>query len=152
VDVFDTGLAWAGEVCLALPEAYEEAWVGMRWRIRSNTFAHVLEIVNGYPPAFAAAAGTDGPATVLTLRPPGHELAAVLAEDATFGPLWSRGDVGVRLDLQGARDTGGRELPAACAEETRPPLGWPERPPHCLSTRRVTDHATGRTRAVRATF
>jgi hypothetical protein len=32
------------------------------------------------------------------------ELAAVLAADALFGPLWSRGDVGVRLDLNGDWD------------------------------------------------
>jgi hypothetical protein len=40
-----------------------------------------------------------GPATELTFRPPGHAVAAVLAEHVTFGPLWNRGDVGVRLDL-----------------------------------------------------
>jgi YjbR len=100
MDVFAEGLAWARAVCLALPETYEEdAWVGTRWMVRRRTFAHVLEIVDGYPPSFAAAARTDGPATVLTLRPAGHELAAVLAEDSSFGPLWNRGDVGIRLDL-----------------------------------------------------
>jgi hypothetical protein len=44
----------------------------------------------------AAAAGTDGPATVLTFRA-GAELDAVLAGPASFGPLWNRDDVGVRL-------------------------------------------------------
>ena len=30
-------------LCLALPDAHEEAaWVGTRWRIRTKTFAHVL--------------------------------------------------------------------------------------------------------------
>ena len=42
-------------VCLALPEAYEEsAWVGTRWRIRKNTFAHVLTIDAGGRPGTPA--------------------------------------------------------------------------------------------------
>lgn len=95
-DAFD----WARGVCLALPDAYEEtAWVGIRWMVRRRTFAHVLDIVDGQPPSFAAAAGTPGPATVLTLRPDPTDLAAVLAGPASFGPLWNRGDVGIRLDL-----------------------------------------------------
>jgi YjbR len=100
MDVFADGLAWARGVCLGLPDAYEEdAWVGTRWMVRRRTFAHLLEIVDGYPRSFAMAAGTRGPATVLTFRSEGSELDAVLAEPASFGPLWNRGDVGVRLDL-----------------------------------------------------
>jgi hypothetical protein len=99
VDVFAEGLAWARGVCLPLPGAYEEqAWVGTRWMVRGRTFAHLLEIVDGYPPSFAAAAGTRGPATVLTFRSEGLELDAVLAGPAAFGPLWNRDDFGVRLD------------------------------------------------------
>jgi hypothetical protein len=97
VDEFAEALDWARGVCLALPEAYEEdAWVGTRWMVRRRTFAHLLEIVDGYPPSFAAAARTDGPATVLTVRA-GAELAAVLAGPGSFGPLWNRDDVGIRL-------------------------------------------------------
>lgn len=56
-------------ICLALPEAREEqAWVGVRWRVRTKTFAHVLMIDAGWPPAYAKAAATDGPACVLTFR------------------------------------------------------------------------------------
>ncbi len=56
-------------VCLALPQAYEEdAWVGTRWRVRTRTFAHVVAIDGGWPRAYARAAGTVGPATVLTFR------------------------------------------------------------------------------------
>lgn len=40
-----------GEVALALPEVVEEdAWVGVRWRVRGRTFAQVLEVVDGRPP------------------------------------------------------------------------------------------------------
>lgn len=32
-------------ICLALPETYEEpAWVGVRWRVRKRTVAHVFSI------------------------------------------------------------------------------------------------------------
>jgi hypothetical protein len=56
-------------ICHGLPEAYEEtAWVGTRWRIRKSTFAHVLMIDAGWPPAYAKAARTDGRACVLTFR------------------------------------------------------------------------------------
>ena len=104
MDVFADGLDWARGVCLALPEAYEEqAWVGTRWMVRRRTFAQLLEIVDGYPPSFAAAAGTDGPATVLTFRA-GAELDAVLASPASFGPLWNRDDVGIRLAEHPDRD------------------------------------------------
>jgi predicted DNA-binding protein (MmcQ/YjbR family) len=72
---------WEPEVrqmCLALPETYEEqAWVGTRWRVRGRTFAHVLDIVDGTPPAFATAAGTEGPAHVLVFRSRGIELDAL---------------------------------------------------------------------------
>ena len=42
--------------------------MGTRWRIRKRTFAHVLTIEAGWPPAYARAAATDGPCTVLTFR------------------------------------------------------------------------------------
>jgi YjbR len=104
-DVFADGLAWAREVCLALPDAYEEpAWVGNRWVVRRRTFAHLLEVVDGYPPSYAAAAGTGGPATLLVFRSSGAELDAVLAGPASFGPLWNRDDVGVRLEEHPDRD------------------------------------------------
>ena len=62
-------------VCLGLPEAYEEeAWVGVRWCVRSRNFAHVVRIDGGWPPAYARAAGSDGPVTVLTFRTPEPEL------------------------------------------------------------------------------
>ena len=62
-------LARLRKACLALPEAHEEqAWVGTRWRIRKETFAHVLMIAEGWPPVYARAAGTDGPVCVLTFR------------------------------------------------------------------------------------
>jgi hypothetical protein len=56
-------------ICAGLPESHEErAWVGTRWRIRTKTFAHVLLVAQGWPPAYARAAGSTGPLVVLTVR------------------------------------------------------------------------------------
>ena len=90
-------LARLRSMCLALPEAYEEqAWVGTRWRIRKRTFAHVLTIDAGWPPAYARAAATDGPCTVLTFRSTAPEIAAFRdLGHPFFVPGWGRDDVGI---------------------------------------------------------
>jgi hypothetical protein len=87
-------------VCLGLPEAYEEkAWVGTRWRIRTRTFAHVLAVDSGWPPAYARAAATSGPATVLMFRSSGPELAALRESGQPFfAPVWRATEVGLILD------------------------------------------------------
>ena len=47
---------------LALPEAYEEdAWTGVRWRIRAKTFAHVLVAQEGYTSAYRDVTGSPNP-------------------------------------------------------------------------------------------
>ncbi len=80
-------------ICLRLPEAYEEAaWVGTRWMIRKRNFAHVLQIDDGWPPAYARAAGTDGPAIVLTFR-----TSDLLQETlSTSGPPFFHAEWGTR--------------------------------------------------------
>ena len=86
-------------VCLALPETREEAaWVGTRWRIRTRTFAHVLVIDDGWPPAYARAAATDGPATVVMFRSAGPELAALVgAGPPYFGTPWRADEIGIAV-------------------------------------------------------
>ncbi len=93
-------LAELRSVCLGLPEAYEEqAWVGTRWRIRTRTFAHVLVVDSGWPPAYARAAATNGPATLLTFRSSGPELDALRrAGHPYFAPVWRKDEVGMVLD------------------------------------------------------
>jgi hypothetical protein len=87
-------------ICLALPDAYEErAWVGVRWRIRRETFAHVLMVADGWPPAYARAAGAQGPLCVLTFRSGVAELDPRHYADAPFfRPRWWPDIVGLRLD------------------------------------------------------
>ena len=87
-------------MCLGLPEAHEEpAWVGTRWRIRKRTFAHVLMVDSGWPPAYARAVGSDGPITVMTFRSSGPELDALgRASHPFFRPGWFADIVGMVLD------------------------------------------------------
>jgi len=85
--------------CLALPEtAEEEAWTGTRWVVARKTFAHVVVIADGWPPVYARAAGTDGPATVLTFRLAGPERDALRAAGSPwFAPPWHPDAVGLVL-------------------------------------------------------
>lgn len=87
-------------ICLSLPETYEEkAWAGTRWMIRRKNFGHVLEIENGWPPAYAAAASSKGPMYVLTFRTGGE-----LSEPPEFNgypffrPGWFPNIIGMILD------------------------------------------------------
>jgi hypothetical protein len=73
--------------------------VGTRWRIRTRTFAHVLMVDAGWPPAYARAAGSDGPISVLTFRSSGAELDALTnAGPPFFKPGWFPDIVGMVLD------------------------------------------------------
>ena len=82
-------------ICDQLPESRQEAaWTGTRWRIGKQTFAHVVVIADGWPPAYARAAGTDGPAIVLTFQSSGEELQALSnVGHPYFRPPWRPGIV-----------------------------------------------------------
>ena len=108
-------------ICLALPQAYEEAaWVGTRWMIRKRNFAHVLEIVDGWPPAYARAAASDGPAVVLTFRTSAL-LADVLRDAgprffyAPWGTQWGTKVIGMKLE----RSVDWREVETLLVESYR---------------------------------
>lgn len=78
------------ELCLALPDAYEErAWVGTRWMVRKRTFAHVLGVE------------MDGaePLVVLSFRSAGEELEVLRRAGHPFFVLgWGRDAMGMVLD------------------------------------------------------
>jgi hypothetical protein len=73
-----------------LPDAYEEsAWVGVRWRVRKKTFAHVLTVADE---------GAD-PHVVLTFRSEGEELEALANAGPPFYVLgWGRNAMAMVLD------------------------------------------------------
>lgn len=87
-------------IATSLPEAYEEdAWTGVRWRIRSTTFAHVRVSEPGYVSAYRDVTGDDAERTVLTFRATGDELLALThAGPPFYAPPWSPTVVGMVLD------------------------------------------------------
>lgn len=87
-------------ICLGLPETYEEsAWIGVRWRVRKKTFAHLVTLEQGAQGAFRAAARDDRDTTVVTFRAPGEEVAALAAAGPPyFLAGWGRNVVGIVLD------------------------------------------------------
>jgi hypothetical protein len=85
---------------LGLPEAYEEdAWTGVRWRIRAKTFAHVMVAQQGFESSFRDLTRVEDPTTVLTFHATGDELLALVHAGLPFyRPPWSPTIVGMVLD------------------------------------------------------
>ena len=116
-------VARLAETALALPEAYEEdAWTGVRWRIRSKTFAHVMVAQAGYESSFRDITGIAEPTTVLTFRASGDELLALVHAGRPFyKPPWSpdhrRHGAQRRHGLGRGGRAGHRELPVLRAAE-----------------------------------
>ncbi|GAA2736383.1 hypothetical protein GCM10009867_20950 [Pedococcus aerophilus] len=93
-------VARVAATALALPEAYEEdAWTGVRWRVRSKTFAHILVAQEGYTSAYRDLTGVTAPTTVLTFQSSGDELSALAhAGPPFYKPPWSPTVIGMVLD------------------------------------------------------
>jgi YjbR protein len=93
-------VARLGRTALALPEAYEEdAWTGIRWRIRAKTFAHVMVAQAGFESSFRDVTGVDEPTSILTFRATGDELLALVHVGLPFyKPPWSPTIVGMVID------------------------------------------------------
>jgi hypothetical protein len=85
---------------LTLPETYEEdAWTGVRWRIRAKTFAHVMVAQAGFESSFRTITGVADPTTLLTFRAAGEELLALVHAGWPFyKPPWSPTIVGMVID------------------------------------------------------
>ena len=88
-------------ICLEFPEAYEEqAWTGTRWMIRKKNYAHVLAIESGWPPAYARAAKSEGPMTVLTFRSSARLDAPRFSKAPFFKPVWWPDIAGMAIDAR----------------------------------------------------
>ena len=85
-----------------LPEVREEeAWTGVRWRVRQKTFAHVMVAQPGYESAYRDITGDASVRTVLTFHAAGDELLALTHAGLPFyKPPWSATIVGLVLDDQ----------------------------------------------------
>src|SRR5690349_5677288 len=72
-------------ICRGLPEAYEEpAWIGVRWRIRQRTIAHVYEPDAERFPEYAPHVGAIREPVVMTFRVPFEDLDGLLAGGFPF--------------------------------------------------------------------
>ncbi len=110
-------VARIASTALALPDAYEQdAWTGVRWRVRNKTFAHVLVSQEGYTSAYRDMTGVTEPTTVLTFRSSGDELLALAnAGPPFYQPPWSPTVVCMVLD----DDTDWEEVAELVAESYR---------------------------------
>ena len=80
--------------CAHLPEAYEEqAFAGVRWRVRGNTLAHV--VTRQHP---------EGPVTYVTFHAEGEELEALPAMGDPFYVGWGPGLIAMVLRDDGSTD------------------------------------------------
>jgi hypothetical protein len=80
--------------CAHLPEAYEEqAFAGVRWRIRTRTLAHVVTIDESAEPV-----------TVVWFHAAAEEIDALLAIGDPFLPGWGGGLVTMVLREDGTTD------------------------------------------------
>jgi hypothetical protein len=87
-------------ICGSLPDAYEEeAWVGVRWRVRKRTFAQACAVDPGDATSHAVKVlAPDEPLNVLTFRVPDDDVAGLVASGYPFYPLcWGTNVVGMVL-------------------------------------------------------
>jgi len=72
-------------ICRALPETYEEpAWIGIRWRIRKRTFAHVYTPDPQRRLVYPRQLITGEPPTIMTFRVPAAELLGLTSSGFPF--------------------------------------------------------------------
>lgn len=98
-DYLEVPEAIVGQVrvaCAHLPEAYEEqAFAGVRWRIRGSTLVHVVTVDR-----------PDGPITYMTFHSRGAEHDALIATGDPFFPGWGPGLIAMVLRDDGTTDWG----------------------------------------------
>jgi YjbR protein len=95
-EVPETVVGQVRAACAHLPEAYEEqAFAGVRWRIRGRTLAHVVTIDDGRDVV-----------TVLWFHAASEELDALLGIGDPFSPGWDDGLVTMALRDDGTTDWG----------------------------------------------
>ena len=85
-------------ICRRLPDTYEEpAWIGVRWRVRARTVAHVYTPdVDRFPVYASHTAGGEAP-TVMTFRVPVDDLLGLTSRAPFFRAPWGRNVAAVVL-------------------------------------------------------
>jgi hypothetical protein len=78
-------LARLQHICRGLPEAYEEpAWIGVRWRIRKRTVAHVYTADPERNLFYPRHLVTGEPPTLMTFRVPPDDLLGLTGSGFPF--------------------------------------------------------------------
>ncbi|GIF98275.1 MmcQ/YjbR family DNA-binding protein [Catellatospora citrea] len=73
------------EICRGLPDTYEEpAWIGVRWRIRTRTVAHVYTPDPERFPVYAQQVIAAEAPTVMTFRAPLDDLHSLMTSGFPF--------------------------------------------------------------------
>ena len=86
-------------ICRRLPDTYEEpAWIGVRWRIRARTVAHVYTPDPERFPVYAPHVVAGEAPTVLTFRVPLDDLLGLTARSPYFRAPWGRNVAAAILD------------------------------------------------------
>jgi hypothetical protein len=86
-------------ICLGLPEVHEEpAWIGVRWRVRQRTFAHLITVDDASTSVLKKIFDDTGEVTGVTFRVPGEELLALRQAGPPFAYAgWGRDVMAMRL-------------------------------------------------------
>jgi hypothetical protein len=92
--------------------------------VKKKNFAHVVQIDGGWPPAYARAAGSDGPVTVLTFRTAGMLDDALRTAGppffrAAWGTTWGTKVIGMTID----KGTDWKQVEMLVTESYRTRLG-----------------------------
>lgn len=86
-------------ICRPLPGVYEEpAWIGVRWRVRKRTVAHVYTPDPERFPVYARHVVAGEPPTVMTFRVPADDLIGLTSRDPFFRAPWGDNVAAVVLD------------------------------------------------------
>ena len=99
-------------ICRELPDTVEElAWIGLRWRIRTRTFAHVYLVDPRKHRMYARTVASRESVCVLTFRSPAEDLAGLVAGGYPFfKAAWGTDVVAMVLDEDTDWDEGAELL------------------------------------------
>ncbi|MEV6602469.1 MmcQ/YjbR family DNA-binding protein [Actinoplanes sp. NPDC051346] len=86
-------------ICRSLPETHEEpAWIGVRWRIRNRTFAHVYTADPDRNLVYPRHMAAGDPPTLMTFRVPADDLLGLTGSGFPFFRAgWGRNVAGAFL-------------------------------------------------------
>lgn len=88
------------QICLALPGSSEEAaWIGVRWRVRGRTFAHLISVDDAGSSVLRRMPDLRGEVSVVTFHVPADEVEALRRAGPPFHHAgWGHHVMALQLD------------------------------------------------------